>query len=287
MNILITGAGGQLCGELLHTANNERTIKAISKADLDICDAGLVLSVVDDIQPDVIVNTAAYTNVDKAEEESGLAMAVNADGVENVARAADRTGARLVHLSTDFIFGGSDNTPYYIDSAPAPNNMYASSKLEGEQRLKSIPGLHYLVIRTAWLYSLHGRNFVTTMLRLMEANNEIKVVCDQIGTPTWARGLAKAIWCAIDRDLSGVLHWTDAGVASWYDFAVAISEEALALKLIDHDLDIKPVQSKDFPQIARRPAYSVLDKHESWSRLKMHAPHWRFNLRTMLSQMEL
>jgi dTDP-4-dehydrorhamnose reductase len=192
-------------------------------------------------------------------------------------------GARLLHLSTDFVFDGAKGQPYAPGDEPRPLGVYGHTKLEGERAAMRILGGQALIVRTAWVYSRHGRNFVLTMLRLMAERSEVGVVADQVGTPTWAGSLAEALWLAARRtDLSGVVHWTDAGVASWYDFAVAIQEEALAVGLLSRVATIRPLRTEEFPSHARRPAFSVLEKGASWAALGRTPPHWRVNLRRML-----
>ena len=181
-----------------------------------------------------MINTAAYTAVDAAERDSERAEAVNATGAAHVAEAAQRVGARVLHISTDFVFDGGRGYPYGPQDRAEPLGVYGRTKLAGEREVLRICGEHALVVRTAWLYASHGRNFPLTMLRLMRERDHLGVVADQVGTPTWARALAEALWVGAARQgLSGVHHWTEAGVASWYDFAVAIQEEALAQGLLD------------------------------------------------------
>jgi dTDP-4-dehydrorhamnose reductase len=196
-----------------------------------------------------------------------------------------RTGARLVHLSTDFVFDGSSGRPYTPRDRPAPLGVYGRTKLASEQVALGL-GEQAVVVRTAWVYSRHGQNFVRTMLQLMREQDGVGVVSDQVGTPTWARSLAEALWAVAGLpSLHGVLHWTDAGVASWYDFAVAIQEEALAAGLLERAVPVRPLSSREYPTAARRPAYSVLSKGESWAVLGFTPPHWRVNLRLMLQEL--
>jgi dTDP-4-dehydrorhamnose reductase len=230
----------------------------------------------------VIVNAAAYTAVDRAETEKDRAHAVNATGAANVAIAASEAGARLIHVSTDFVFDGRSPLPYRPEDAVAPLSEYGRSKLAGEEGVRAALGESALILRTAWLHAAGGPNFVLTMLRLMKERGSVRVVSDQIGTPTWARGLAAAIWRAAPlTGFSGTHHWTDAGVASWYDFAVAIAEEGQAANLLPSGVLVEPIRTEDYPTPARRPASSVLDKTSAWSVLGT-SPHWRVHLREML-----
>ncbi|MDD3517594.1 MAG: dTDP-4-dehydrorhamnose reductase [Chromatiales bacterium] len=284
MKVLLLGSGGQLGWELQRAQPAAVDLVAPERAELDVTDATAIRRVVEDLAPDWIVNAAAYTAVDRAESEPELARAINRDGAAHVAQAAASKGSRLIHVSTDFIFDGALGRPYRPDDAPHPLGVYGASKLAGERAVLEALGERALVLRTAWLYSVHGANFVKTMLRLMAGDEPLRVVDDQVGTPTWAGGLAAAVWRAIDGGIGGVHHWTDAGVASWYDFAVAIREEALVLGLLDRAVPVQPIPSSAFPTPARRPSFSVLDKVQSWPLLGT-PPHWRTSLRRMLHEM--
>jgi dTDP-4-dehydrorhamnose reductase len=285
--VLITGASGQLGLELQASAPALWQIVPCARTDLDIRDASAVERVFAREGPAIVINTAAYTRVDDAEREPELARQINADGARNVAAAAKRVGSRLIHLSTDFVFDGSRARPYTPDDPARPLGAYGTTKLAGEREVAAIGGNTSLIVRTAWLYSTRGSNFVLTMLRLMKERESVGVVSDQVGTPTWALGLAQALWKAAERpDVHGILHWTDAGVASWYDFAVAIQEEALALELLPRASAVRALRSEEFPTAARRPAYSVLDKTTGWNALGGPAPHWRSNLRCMLQMLK-
>ena len=280
MKTLITGGGGQVAAALVASAPQDCRLWAPPRAELDICEVAAVKDAIGRFEPDVIINTAAYTAVDRAESEAAIAVRVNADAVGTLARSAADHGARLVHISTDFVFDGSANMPYRTDAAAAPINVYGRSKLAGEQAALAIPDS--LVVRTAWVYGATGANFVKTMLRLMRREAEIRVVNDQIGTPTHAASLARTLWQLARRNAAGVLHATDAGVASWYDFAVAIAEEACAMGLIHRPVSVLPIMTADYPTPARRPQFSVLDKSATWQLLGARAAHWRVELREML-----
>jgi dTDP-4-dehydrorhamnose reductase len=283
---LITGARGQLGTELHAAAPAGWRVVPCSAADLDVTRPEAVSDVLERERPAVVFHTAAYTAVDAAEDDPARAHAVNAQGAAHVAGAARRVAARLIHISTDFVFDGTQGHPYAPDDRPNPLGAYGRSKLAGEREVLRLTEGRALVVRTAWVYSSHGRNFVLTMLRLMRERAEVGVVSDQIGTPTWARSLSEALWTAVALpDLSGVLHWTDAGVASWYDFAVAIQEEALALGLLEHAVPVRPVRTEEYSARARRPSYSVLDKSQAWRALGRPVRHWRENLRLMLREM--
>jgi len=285
MKVLITGSGGQLGLELRRTMPAGCTMQGFDLDRLDITDLISVIDAVRIDQPDVIINCAAYTAVDKAESDSELAFAVNGRGAGNLAQAAATVGAKLIHVSTDFVFDGTKSRPYLTDDATNPVSVYGASKLDGELRVADAIE-NVVILRTAWLYSPYGANFVKTMLRLMREKDSMGVIADQIGTPTWAGGLAQCIWIMARRpDIRGIHHWTDAGAASWYDFAVAIQEEALIRGLLDKAIPINPIRTEDYPTPARRPNYSVLDKTHTWQALGVKSPHWRVTLRAVLDEL--
>jgi dTDP-4-dehydrorhamnose reductase len=285
MKVLITGSKGQLGYELLRTAPADAEVVGVDIDELDIRREDAVERWVADYRPSLVVNAAAYTAVDNAELEPEIARAVNAKGAENIALAARRAAASLIQISTDFVFDGSSGRPYLPNDPPAPVNFYGVSKLEGERAVLRAYAEGSLILRTSWLYSSHGANFVKSMLRLMRERETIEVVDDQVGAPTWARGLAEAVWQLARLDgVPGVLHWSDAGVASWFDFAVAIEEEAYRRGLIPKRVSIRPITTAAYPTPARRPPYSVLDKTSTWDLLGRSAPHWRSALRRMLEE---
>ncbi len=286
MKVLLTGADGQLGCEILRTAPATFELTGCRQSDLDITDVESVDRKVAELEPDLIVNAAAYTAVDRAEQERDLAFQVNAEGARNVGRAAVRHGSRVLHISTDFVFDGAQSRPYQPLDTPNPQNVYGSSKRRGEEYVLEATNGAALILRTAWLYSSFGSNFVTALLKRLNGRQDLEIVADQIGTPTWAKGLAVAIWqAAASSDLRGLHHWTDAGVASWYDFAVAIQEEALSCHLLDRPVEIRPIATRDYPTPARRPQYSVLDKTATWTQLAIRPPHWRIALRSMLAEL--
>ncbi|MBN8831693.1 MAG: dTDP-4-dehydrorhamnose reductase [Sphingomonadales bacterium] len=281
MKVLIAGAGGQLGRALQASAPQAAEIVALDRAALDIGEADAVARRAQEIAPDLIINAAAYTAVDRAESERDAAWRINADGAGNLAAAAAANGARFIHVSTDFVFDGTAGSPYRPDHPTAPLGVYGASKLAGEQAaLAAHP--QSLIVRTAWVYGVTGHNFVRTMLRLMAERDEVRVVADQIGTPTFAGGLAAALWALDAAGATGIHHWTDSGAASWYDFAVAIQEEALAISLLSRQAPVIPIATADYPTPARRPAYSVLDKSSAVALVGGPAPHWRVRLREML-----
>jgi dTDP-4-dehydrorhamnose reductase len=286
MNILVTGAEGQLGTELVRQAPACGVfVTAPLLAEMDLTNSARVEEVFAAVRPAAVINAAAYTLVDRAETESELAFAVNAAAPAHLARLCGRAGIPLVQVSTDYVFDGRKQAPYVEDDPVAPMGVYGRSKAEGEAAVRGTLRKH-LIVRTAWLYSCHGENFVLKMLRLMRERDSLRVVADQIGTPTCARGLAQAIWriTALSA-MHGIFHWTDAGTASWYDFAVAIQEEAARLGMLDRMIPIVPIRTADYPTAARRPAYSVLDKSSTWERLGYPALHWRAALRSMLEEL--
>jgi dTDP-4-dehydrorhamnose reductase len=285
MKVLIIGADGQLGSELLKICPKDCKAVGMDVPEIDITDSTNVDQALAAQRPDWVVNCAAYTQVDKAESDPETALAVNCDGPANLARAAKKHRAGLVHISTDFVFSGDQGRPYRPGDMPDPKSVYGKTKLAGERAVLDILGKEALIIRTAWLYGSHGNNFVKTMLRLMREKESLRVVDDQIGTPCWARGLAGAVWAAAANGLKGIFHWTDAGVASWYDFAVAIQEEALAAGLLDRSIPIHPVPTSEYPTPARRPAYSVLDKKDLVAAAGIPLVHWRCQLRRMLREL--
>lgn len=289
MIVLITGSpSGQLFHELLRTTPAGVNVLDTSSADsarLDITNTKAVMAFVEENKPDVIFNAAAYTAVDKAETDADAAAAVNTEAVLTLANAANNVGAKLIQVSTDFVFGSSDGHPFRVDAPTAPISVYGKTKRDAEQIVLNTCPHTGSVIRTAWVYSSNGNNFVKTMLRLMEERGEVGVIADQIGAPTWARRLAEAMWQTVDRKVPGIWHWTGAGVCSWYDFAVAIAEEGKACGLLSKDAVVNPLRTDQYPTPATRPGYSVLELTKTWDAFELQAPHWREDLRLMLQEL--
>lgn len=285
MKLLLTGAHGQVGTSLARTAPKGADVIALARADLDIADASAVAARVRGESPDLIVNAAAYTAVDKAESEPERAREANELGPRNLAAAAADSGVRLIHISTDFVFDGSSSRPYEPAAAPNPLGAYGATKLEGERAVRRLLPDRSVVLRTAWVYSAGGGNFVRTMLRLMRERGQVRVVADQIGTPTAADSIAEAIWAITAvPDFGGICHWTDAGVASWYDFAVAIAEEATACGYFEAEPEVTPITSAEYPTPAQRPAFSVLDWRATRDVIGITPKHWRVNLRRVLRE---
>ena len=285
MKVLIFGAHGQLGRALQATFPASAQIRALARADCDITSDVEIHRSVGSWKPDLVINAAAYTAVDRAETDTRLAQAVNAIAPGRIAQAAAQSGARCIHISTDFVFGGDASTPRMPVDPVKPLGVYGATKLEGERTVLAVMPTA-LIVRTAWVYADRGGNFVNTMLHHMRERAVVRVVADQVGTPTWAPSLASAIWRLDERNAQGVHHYTDAGVASWYDFAVAIEEEARALGILQSTTAVIPISTADYPTPARRPAYSVLDKSNTWAILGKPAPHWRCNLRLNLERLK-
>ena len=280
MKVLITGANGQLGGALQRTAPAKASVNAIDVEDVDLTDRAMLTARLAVEAPDVLINAAAYTAVDKAENDEETARAINADAVAIMAEAMSDQGGKLVHVSTDFVFDGSASRPYAPDEPRAPISAYGRTKAQGEDHLRDTD----LLVRTAWVYEAGGANFVRTIVRLMKERDELSVVSDQVGAPTWATGLAHTLWGLIEKGASGTFHHSDAGEISWHDFAVAIAEEALALGLINRIPTIKAIPSSQYPTPAPRPAYSVLDCSKTQEALGKPGNPWRDNLRRMLKE---
>jgi dTDP-4-dehydrorhamnose reductase len=286
VRVLIVGAGGQVGRALVNGAPPSVELHALTHAELDIADASAVRARVAAVAPEAIINAAAYVAVDRAESEPEAAARTNTTGPQLLARAAKDIGARLLHVSTDFVFDGASPLPYAPDAPTNPLNVYGRTKRDGELAVLETLGRDGVVLRTSWVYAATGRNFVRTMMRLMSERGVVKVVADQIGTPTAARSVAEVLWRISGRpDVSGILHWSDAGVASWYDFAVAIHEEAAARGLLKSGVKVTPIATEDYPTAARRPRFSVLDNRQTMATLAMAATHWRAGLRTVLGEL--
>jgi dTDP-4-dehydrorhamnose reductase len=298
LTVLLTGAGGQLGQELAAQCPAGVTLIATGRAELDLADAEACRRLVLEHRPHWVLNAGAYTAVDRAESEPELAQTVNRGAPAALAAALADTGGRLLQVSTDFVFDGHQGSPYAPDQPRSPLGVYGASKAAGEEAVLASPlagdGRAH-VLRTSWVYGPVGRNFCLTMLRLHAEKEEIGVVADQVGCPTSTPTLAAACWRLIARaeaaaagagePLPPVLHWSDAGAASWYDFAVAIGELGLELGLLQRQARVKPITTADYPTPARRPSYSLLDCTASRAVLGLEPVHWRAALREVLGRL--
>lgn len=285
MHIVVTGACGQL-GNHMHLAseNSSHSFSFVDIADLDLTNEAMVWSYFRHHPADVIVNCAAYTNVDRAEDEEDAADLVNHVAVRYLAETAKSLGATLIHISTDYVFGGNqNNTPFTENETPNPTGAYGRTKLAGEQAIMS-SGCNYIIIRTAWLYSEFGKNFVKTILSVLDSQSSRKVVFDQVGTPTYAGDLAHAILTIIDSPgfphCQGIYNFSNEGVCSWFDFA-----KEIARQVNNSSCEILPCHSSDFPSKVVRPAYSVLDKSKIKSTFSLKVPYWTDSLKLCLQKL--
>jgi len=290
MKVIITGAAGQLGQALRCLAPAEigaAPLELIATSrrggdasiPLDLADAEACRALVQEHRPDWLINAGAYTAVDKAESEPELAQAVNAGAPAAFAEALQANGGRLLQVSTDFVFNGRQGSPYRSDQPMDPLGVYGASKAAGEAAAaRALAAERLCILRTSWVYGPVGSNFLLTMLRLMREREQLGVVADQVGCPTATAGLARACWAVLEHSVRGVHHWSDAGAASWYDFAVAIAELGEAAGLLPHPARIHPITTADYPTPAQRPSYSLLECGATRSALQLPPQHWRLAL---------
>lgn len=290
MNILITGANGQLGTEMRNVCKDDKnhyvftdvnTLRGVDTVYLDITNIDAIRITAASENIDVIVNCAAYTDVAKAEDDLDFANLINNTAVSNLATVAEERGATIIHISTDYVFGGDSTVPYKEDDPKNPLGVYGSTKLAGERAIMDA-GCNYLIFRTAWLYSPYGKNFVKTMKRLTSESKVTKVVFDQVGTPTYAKDLATLIHKIISENLmdrKGVYHFSDEGVCSWYDFASEIA------RMCGNEGKVIPCHSDEFPSKVRRPSFSVLDKSLVKETFGIEIPHWRVSLADCIARL--
>ena len=280
IKILVTGALGQLGSSIKFVAGKREDFlfDYTDLAELDICNPASVENYVSGTSPDYIINCAAYTAVDKAQTEQELCFRINAEAVKNLSLAANRNNTKIIHISTDYVFNGRNYKPYTEEDIPEPDSVYGQSKLKGEAYL--LGDANAIIIRTSWLYSQFGNNFLKTMARFGKERDEIRVVNDQTGTPAYAPDLAKAILSIIDftethgkNFIPGIYHYSNEGITSWYDFAWEIID---SLKL---NCKVTAIETKDYPTAAPRPAYSVLNKAKIRNTFGLRIPHWKESLR--------
>ena len=290
MKVLLTGGSGQVGQEIIKSKPEEIKIINPSRKSLDLSDYIACKKFVKDHKPDWIINCGAYTQVDKAEENIQLSQKINGYALGAFVEASNETNTNLLHISTDFVFDGNQNFPYKENQTRNPISQYGSSKALGEELIeKKINNIEKAtILRTSWVISPLGKNFILTMLRLHTEKETIKVVSDQIGCPTSARELAKVCWRIIElkkkKKLPFILHWSDAGVASWFDIAVAVGELAKELDIIKKEAIVFPINTSEYPTSAQRPKYSLLDTKNTSNVLDISPIHWRKNLRNILSE---
>ncbi|MFA3790798.1 dTDP-4-dehydrorhamnose reductase [Aliiglaciecola sp. SL4] len=282
MTIVVIGKSGQLAQELKRL---DDSLLCLGRDDIDITSAENVNSILSNNNVTGIINASAYTAVDKAESEKQQAFEINAAAVENLAKFANQNAVPLVHVSTDYVFSGDKGSPYLVEDVHAPIGVYGASKAAGEKAIQQFAPSQGCIIRTSWVYSQFGNNFVKTMLRLMAEKPELGIIDDQIGSPTSASALAKACLYAVNHNVNGVHHFTDSGVCSWYDFALAIQELGIKYGLLNKSIPVKPIPTLAYPTPAKRPSYSVLDKASLTMAFNGLQPkHWRVELSEVMQQ---
>jgi len=290
--IVVTGATGQLGQTLsrlwIKSPLPQYQFKALDRSELDLSQADTAIDVLAELKPSVVVNAAAYTQVDKAETDSIDAHLVNAEAVGRVAAWTAENDAKLIHISTDFVFDGTSKTPYQPNQQTNPLGVYGASKLAGEQHIQSLAEEHSAIIRTSWLYSEYGNNFLKTMLRLMGEREQLSVVDDQIGSPTSSNGLAALIFAMILKDgYQGIYHWSDGASISWYEFALEIQDQALQEGLLGKAIPISPIATSEYPTPARRPAYSVLDRTRAMAEFDCPGAEWQAQLNLVIKELAI
>lgn len=295
MKILLTGADGQVGFELwrslqfnqeiIPTTSNGRDVAGMTTIKLDLADADDVAQKLEAIAPDVICNAAAYTQVDQAESEPNLSRRINTEAVAQMAEYCRKKRLTLVHYSTDYVFSGEHRFPWRETDAIDPQSVYGQTKADGEQAILD-SGCDHMIFRTAWVYTNRRHNFLKTMLKLAQTNNEIKVVNDQQGTPTWANTIALATMLALNIPETGIYHLTAAGHTTWYGFAKQIFEQAVRIELLPKMPHLIPISSQDFPTAATRPKYSVLDCQKFSGTFNVKLPHWQSTLQHCMQRMK-
>jgi len=287
MKIIVIGKSGQLAWELSQLSLAEHEIICLGRNDIDITDVSSVNEFFQQHQAEAVINASAYTAVDKAESDADNAYSLNAKAVGNLAQGCKELSIPFVHISTDFVFQGDKGSPYLPSDKINPLSVYGASKAEGEKLISEIYHDNSTIIRTSWVYSTHGNNFVKTMLKLMATKPELGIISDQIGSPTYAKGLAEACISSIENNLIGIFHYTDTGVASWFDFTVAIQSIGFELGLLNKKVPIKPITTSEYPTPAKRPHYSVLDKSSLANALpSLSFVHWQTQLQSMMEALK-
>ena len=295
MKVLITGSQGQLGKELLKNVPHDIEVIAADRKTFNLLDLKDCREFIFDNKPDWIINAAAYTAVDLAEDEEEKAILINGEAPTEIANALKKTGGKLLQISTDFVFDGKSSSPYKVDDEPNPINIYGKSKLLGENGIKNIlqDNNQYIILRTSWVMGSEGNNFAKTMLRLLKLKDKISVVYDQIGCMTSSKYLSNICWLIIQKDLTKninnqkILHWTDAGVASWFDIATEIGDLSLKFNLLKNPAKVLPILSENFPTKAKRPNFSLLDCSITKELLNIENNYWRFALSEILQELKL
>ena len=280
--LVVIGKSGQLAWEIARLVPEA---VCLGRDDIDITSGEDIAAKLGPINPDAVINASAYTAVDKAESDEENAYLLNQTAVANLAKYCKSNNVFFVHVSTDYVFNGEKGSPYTVDDAIEPQGMYGKTKAAGEAEVTSILPEASAILRTSWVYSSHGNNFVKTMLRLMAEKPQLGVIDDQIGSPTWAKGLARACVEAASHRTAGVYHWSDEGVCSWYDFAIAIQQLGLEKGLLQQAVPVKPIPSSAYPTPAKRPHYSVLDKTLTRETFTSPLNHWREQLSAMMDEL--
>ena len=280
MKVVLLGAGGQLGYSVQELKPEGIELIGFRSTELDITNEAQLIEKLDAAQPDVIINAAAYTQVDKAEEEPELAFQVNALGPQLISQWVAKNDSRLIHISTDFVFDGKKTTPYVEADQPNPLNVYGKSKLEGEKNILALIPNQSVIVRTSWLYSNYGHNFLNTMLRLFEERDSLSIVDDQIGSPTTTTALAEVLWKVVARvEISGLYHWSCDGAVSWFEFALAIREEAAAIGIARSIIDIAAIKAAQYPSLAERPKFSVMDSAQLNVMIGLPLFDWREHIK--------
>lgn len=285
MNLLIVGSAGQVGSELIRACPKDWQVHAVDRRQMDMTDPAAIASVVSSVKPSIIVNATGYTAVDRAEVEPDLAMKVNRDGVSILAQEAKRQGSTLIHYSTDYVFDGLKPEPYQPDDASNPQSAYARSKSEGELAVRA-SGVRHVILRTQWVYGLHGRNFVLAIVKQAMKRPELRIVNDQIGAPTWSRSIARAtldIIKAGTENRDGTYHLVCGGSTTWFDFAKTVFDELNRRVPGSPRPHITPVSTAEYGAPAKRPAHAVLDCRKTEATFGVQMPHWRVALLEMMS----
>lgn len=280
--LVVIGKSGQLAWEIARLVPEA---ECLGREDIDITSSEDIAAKLDSIKPDAVINASAYTAVDKAESDEENAYLLNQTAVANLATYCKSHNVFFVHVSTDYVFNGEKGSPYAVDDAIEPQGMYGKTKAAGEAEVTSVLPEASAILRTSWVYSSHGNNFVKTMLRLMAEKPQLGVIDDQIGSPTWAKGLARACVEAASQRTAGIFHWSDEGVCSWYDFAIAIQQLGLEKGLLEQAVPVNPIPSSAYPTPAKRPHYSVLDKTLTRDTFTSPLNHWREQLSAMMDEL--